>query len=82
MVVTNHWPNNINEKERENPLLKLTSIEIILSKLQKERFVYNVHLAEGVEVILNQSSNDRGLDRGHALFLLCLPSWPFWCLNI
>lgn len=77
MVVTYHWPNNINSKKRENPLLKLTSIEIILSKLQKQRFVYNVHFAEGVEVIPNLTSNDRGLDRGCALFLLCLPSWPF-----
>lgn len=81
MVATYHWPNSINAKERENPWLKLTSIEIILSKLQKQRFIYNVHFAEGVEVFPNLTCNDRGLGRGHALFLLCLPSWPFWCLN-
>lgn len=54
ILVTYHWPNNVNERERETPLLKLTSIEMILSKLQKQRFLYDVHFTEGVEVISKQ----------------------------
>lgn len=77
IVVKYHWPNNIHARTREHTLLKLTSVEMILSKLQKDSFTVCT-LQRKLKIISSLTSNDRG----HALFLLCLPSWPFLWLNM
>lgn len=69
-----HWLKGTSIEERAKLILKLTSIEIILSKLLKQRLVYSVHFTLEVEVLPNLTNNERALDQGgYALFLFSLP---------